>query len=141
MSIARELMTDAPATVRPTWTVRQAVRLLQTLDVRHLPVVNESRELVGMISDRDLRSLSVPAIVGTELVGSVETALDAPVSSLMTGDALSVEQEAEASEIVALMLEHRIGAVPVTDADGTLVGIVSYIDVLRTFPHESVAAE
>lgn len=64
MLIARDLMTESPATIGPAWTIRSAVRLLQTLDVRHLPVVNEQGELVGMLSDRDLRALAVPVIVG-----------------------------------------------------------------------------
>lgn len=141
MLTAHDLMTESPATVGPTWTIRSAVRLLQTLDVRHLPVVNEQGELVGMISDRDLRALALPVVVGREYVGTLETALDASVSSLMTGDVLSVEEEDPASEIVEMMLEHKIGAVPVTDADGSLVGIVSYIDVLRALPLDAEAAE
>ena len=60
MMIARDLMTEAPATVGPTATVRKAVDILQTLDIRHLPVVNDDGELIGMLSDRDLRSLSLP---------------------------------------------------------------------------------
>ena len=41
---------------------------------------------------------------------------------------------ADLAEVVDLMLEHKIGAVPVTNADGALVGIISYLDVLRALP-------
>ena len=51
----------------------------------------------------------------------------------MTGSVLSVDSEAPLTDAVELMLEHKIGAVPVVDADGKLVGIVSYMDVLRVF--------
>ncbi len=141
MKTARDLMTEAPATVLPTSTVRKAVEMLQTLDVRHLPVVNEDRELVGMLSDRDLRALSIPYFVGPEHVGSLRTALDSGVASFMNSDVLSVEADADAAEVVDLMLDHKIGAVPVTDADGTLVGIISYMDILRAVPLEADAAE
>lgn len=50
----------------------------------------------------------------------------------MSGAPLSVSTETPAREVVELMLEHRIGAVPVIDAEQRLVGIVSYVDVLRT---------
>ena len=136
---ARDLMTEAPVTISPKSTVREAARLLDTLDIRHLPVVNEEHELVGMVSDRDLRSLSVPAFAGAQRIGNVQTALDASVSSVMTTEVLSVEEEADAKELVDLMLDFRVGAIPVTDGDGTLVGIVSYIDVLRTCLNESAA--
>ena len=49
----------------------------------------------------------------------------------MTADVLSVDVETDVTEIIELMLEHKIGALPVTDGDGGLVGIVSYMDVLR----------
>ena len=92
-----------------------------------------------MLSDRDLRSLSFPMFVGSEYAGDMRRALDAKVSELMSSDVLSVEVEANVSEAVELMLEHKIGAVPVVDADGVLVGIVSYMDVLRALPLDDAA--
>jgi CBS domain-containing protein len=127
-------MTENPATVRLDAKVRDAVQVLHTLDVRHLPIVRADGTLAGILSDRDLRALSVPYIVLDEYVGNLQTALDASVATLMNADVLSVEPEADASEIVDLMLENKIGAVPVVEADGTLVGIVSYVDVLRELP-------
>jgi CBS-domain-containing membrane protein len=139
MTTASELMTEAPATVWTTTKVRTAVDMLQTLDVRHLPVLDEAGELVGMLSDRDLRALQIPYVFAEEYVGQLRQALDAPVSTVMSGPVISVDQEDDASQIVALMLEHKIGAVPVIDVEGTLVGIVSYTDVLRTLAIDSAA--
>lgn len=128
---ANELMTPQPAAVRSTDRVGQALQILQELEIRHLPVVNEQQEPIGMLSDRDLRALSVPVVLDDEWLGTVRTALDAPVSSIMTGAPLSVELEADAAEIVDLMLDNKVGALPVVDAEGRLAGIVSYVDVLR----------
>ena len=55
--------------------VSEAVRLLHSPDVRHLPVVDESGSLVGMLSDRDLRALSFPEVFGAEYMGAVQAAL------------------------------------------------------------------
>lgn len=134
MLTAHDLMTEDPTTISINATVRQAVSLLQTLNVRHLPVVDEEGALVGMLSDRDVRALSLPEFVGTEYIGKIQTAMHAPVSSVMSGDVISVDVEADAAEIVDLMLDQGIGAVPVVDADGTLVGIISYVDILRVLP-------
>jgi acetoin utilization protein AcuB len=131
MLTAHDLMTEDPTTISMNATVKDAVWLLQTLDVRHLPVVDEEGALVGMLSDRDVRALAIPKFFGSEYIGKIQTALEAPVSSVMSSDVISVDLESDFAEIIDLMLDHRIGAVPVVDADGTLVGIVSYMDVLR----------
>jgi acetoin utilization protein AcuB len=136
MQTARDLMTPDPVAVRATATVNEAVQMFQALAVRHLPVVNAAHELIGMLSDRDLRVLAIPSIIDNVWIGAIQTALGAPVATVMSGDPLSVDLDADAAEIVDLMLDHRIGAVPVVDADGRLVGIVSYVDLLRELAFE-----
>lgn len=133
---ARDLMTENPVAISPSEKVKQAIQILQAMDIRHLPVVNEDGELVGMLSDRDLRAVSIPYLMADEHIGQILTAREAPVSDLMSSDVLSVEAETQVSEIVELMLENKIGAVPVTRPDGTLIGIVSYMDVLRKLPFD-----
>ena len=63
--------------------------------------------------------------------------LDSSVASFMSSDVLSVDTEADGAEIVELMLDNKIGAVPVTGENGELVGIVSYVDVLRKLMGEA----
>lgn len=129
--IAREMMTPTPARVFETARVRDAVEMLQALEVRHLPVVNDDDELVGMLSDRDLRGLAVPDVAAGELQGTVLRAMDSSVAAVMSSSVVSVEEEDEVEDVVELMLDSKVGAVPVVDGDGVLVGIISYIDVLR----------
>jgi CBS domain-containing protein len=136
MLTARDLMTKNPVTIAPTAKLYQAAQALQALDIRHLPVVEEG-ELIGMLSDRDLRALSIPYIVGGDYASDIAAARNASVATIMSGNVYAVEPEAGADEIVELMLEQKIGAVPVTDPDGKLVGIVSYMDVLREIPLEA----
>jgi acetoin utilization protein AcuB len=136
MLCAHDLMTEDPTTISMTASVHQAVRLLQTLDVRHLPVVDEEGTLLGMLSDRDVRGLGFPEAAGGEDPTTILTALDAPVASIMSSDVVSVDVDADAAEVIDSMLDRKVGAVPVVDADGTLVGIVSYMDVLRELSME-----
>jgi acetoin utilization protein AcuB len=122
---ANEIMTANPMTISDRATAREALELLQTLEVRHLPVVRSSGELVGVLSDRDLGGSRAPFTVDG---GAPNRA----VTELMTAEPLTVDPEAEVSEVVDLMLENRVGAVPVVDpTSNELLGIVSYVDVLR----------
>ena len=72
--LVAELMTQDPATTRPDATADEAWRQLQTLEIRHLPVLKE-RHLVGIVSDRDVRTvLTSPA--GSLEGGEVRYGLD-----------------------------------------------------------------
>lgn len=123
--VVADLMTSEPATVLWTASVGAALAKLHRLDVRHLPVVDEEGALVGMLSDRDFRPLPHDA------ASSRSPSPELPVSDLMSSDVLSVQAETSARELIDLLLDQKVGALPVTDSEGALVGIVSYIDVLR----------
>lgn len=126
-----ELMTPNPQSANVTDTVRDVWIMLLDLDVRHLPIV-ERDELVGMISDRDLRSFILPMNSELETIATEDARFDRPISELMQGDVISVHPETDVTEVIDLMIDHRIGAVPVVEPlTGTLVGIVSYIDIIR----------
>jgi acetoin utilization protein AcuB len=120
MTIASDIMTAKVVTIRQTATVREALKLLAELDVRHLPVVDERDELVGMLSERDLLRLRRSSEV-----------LNRAVSEVMSADVLVVTPTTHVDEIIDLMTEHKIGALPVVDNDSQIAGIVSYVDVLR----------
>ncbi|TXD34378.1 CBS domain-containing protein [Lujinxingia vulgaris] len=128
---ASELMTGNPERADVTDPLREVIRKLIELDVRHLPIV-ENNELVGMISDRDLQGLMVPDGSDLEVMRLSDTRFDQPISSVMQGDVISVHPETDVNEVIELMIDQKIGAVPVVDPiTGALVGIVSYVDVIR----------
>jgi acetoin utilization protein AcuB len=127
-----EIMTPNPERVRSDDSVASAINMLFEVDVRHLPVVNEDDELVGMLSDRDLRSYSVAGSMQYEGPGEISDGDAIAVGDIMQGDVISVGTDAEISDVIALMIDQKIGAVPVIDPlEGGLLGIVSYIDILR----------
>lgn len=125
MNTAGEIMTQDVTAIRETAPLIDAVQALQELDVRHLPVINEAHEVVGILSDRDLSG-----------VGDRPRALALPVSRVMSADVLVVELETELDDIIDVLTEFRVGAVPVVDADRRLAGMVSYVDVLRAVARE-----
>jgi CBS domain-containing protein len=131
--IAADLMTPEPIVIQPDDDISTAITLLDGTTFRHLPVVDEQGALVGMISDRDLRALLVPHFLRRETVEGIVARAEAPVSSVMTGNVVTVDMEDDVSMVADLIMRHKVGAVPVVDADARLVGIVSYVDLLRYY--------
>lgn len=132
----QDVMTENPSTVRASTPVGDVAELLTELDVRHLPVM-EGDTLVGIISDRDLRSVSSPRLLDQEGLDDLKARYDQPISELMVHDVIKVYPETEIVEVIDIMLESKVGAIPVVDAStGDLVGIVSYVDVLRGLREE-----
>ena len=113
-----DVMTRAVITIRPDTPSEKARALMDQHRIRHLPVVTEGR-LVGMLSDRDVRSAAAGASA-------------ARADRIMTRDPVTVTSRARVEHAARRMLEGRFGALPVVDGD-MLVGIVTYTDLLRAF--------
>jgi acetoin utilization protein AcuB len=137
---ANDLMTPDPVTVTPQASVAEVWDLMRELEVRHVPVV-ESGALVGMLSDRDLARFDMARLLMVEGAETLRHELATPVVKVMSSDVIAVNPETELEEIVELLVEHRIGAVPVVrSSTREVVGIVSYIDVLRAL-QDSLAGQ
>lgn len=129
---ARTLMTADPETISAQSHLLEAVSRMAELDLRHLPVVDSSGKLVGMISDRDVRTaIGSPA----EALRSrgFEDSEGLTVASVMAEDPLCVELDTPVREIATLIATEKIGAVPVVDENENVVGIVSYVDLLTWY--------
>ena len=125
---AAELMTPIPVCVDLGSSVREAMQLLSHTGLRHLPVT-ERGKLVGIISDRDLRT-----VAGDYLnVESDTTARPYPiVADFCERNVITVAPDDDVTKVIDLMLSHNIGALPVVKGPlAEVVGIVSYVDVLR----------
>ena len=125
--LVRDIMTQSPVCVTPRTRLADAIEVMYANDIRHLPVLDHQR-LVGILSDRDLRSLWDPTADVANRDGRI---YEKPVSELMSGEPITVQAEDDIDEAIDVLVEHRIGAVPVVNAEGVLVGIVSTIDVLK----------
>lgn len=126
-----DVMTEDPIWVEATATLGEAARKLDETAVRHLPVLREG-VVVGIVSDRDLRS-ALPDL--GELARDPDRfaeRLDTRVGEVMTTKVDMVDPDRDLRDVVDEMLEHHVGAVVVADPESSkLVGIVSYVDVLR----------
>ena len=127
--LVRDIMTPRPLTARPWTTVRDVAELLLREDIRHLPIV-DAGAVVGVVSDRDVRQFVRDTLFSDSTVARGH--LTQPVSSIMCTDVIDAGADDEIDVVIEKMVEHKIGAVPVTDGEGVLVGIVSVHDVLKS---------
>jgi acetoin utilization protein AcuB len=125
-----DVMTKDPLTVTATETIGQAEELMNTNKIRQLPVV-QGKKLLGIVTDRDIRSFLSGSLL--ESPGTREKTLDTKVREIMTTEPMTVSPEDDLQEAVELLIEEKIGGIPVVDETEGLVGIVTYVDVLRCF--------
>ncbi len=115
-----DLMSTALVTVRPRDTIERADMDMRLAGIRHFPVIDDRNRLVGIISDRDLlRAFGVP---DTRLI---------VIADLMTTKIRTITADALAEEAVELLIENKIGCLPVVGDDGQLVGLVTETDFLE----------
>jgi CBS domain-containing protein len=122
------VMTRGPATVEEAAPVSDAAAEMAAGGFRHLPVVDATGALVGMISERDLR-----ARLGTDVARFADATADAlaePVLEAMTPDPVSLPPTAMLAEALEVFADERVGAIPVVDDADRPIGIVSYVDLL-----------
>ena len=125
-----DVMTKNPLVMTPAETIGQADELMTENRIRQLPVVGEGA-LLGIITDRDIRSfLAQSALVEPE---ERTKALRTKVSDIMTAEPLTLAPDDDLREAIELLIEEKIGGIPVVDQAEGLVGIVTYVDVLRCF--------
>jgi acetoin utilization protein AcuB len=137
----RSLMSTDLVWASPDDDVRTAALRMRRCKVRHLPVLDEERRLMGVLSDRDIaRNLPSP-ILGLEAEHDVVLAL--PVSAIMMrGSVLAVSPATSLREAMELMLANRISALPVIDGRERAVGMLSVVDcVNRLREYVSSAAD
>ena len=128
----RELMTGALITARPDMPVLDARHLMVEKRIRHLVVTSARGELLGIVTDRDIR-LNLPSQATSLSVWEMNYLLTRlTVGTVMTASVITVGPDREARDAAQLMLDHRIGALPVVDG-GRPIGIVTETDLLRAF--------
>ncbi len=130
----RELMSGGLITVRRETPVLEARDLMVKERIRHLLVTQTGGALVGIVTDRDIR-LNLPSKATSLSVWEINHLLTKlMVEQVMTQSVITVGPDRPAREAARLMLDHKIGALPVLD-EGRLVGIITETDIVRAFVH------
>jgi acetoin utilization protein AcuB len=130
MLVGRRMRTSL-ITVTKEATLARARELLHNHRIRHLPVVEGDR-LVGILTDRDIRQASPSSTAGISQDRTSAFLAQIPVGGAMVLDVRTVSPYTTIEEAARLMIEHKIGCLPVTEAN-RLVGIITETDILGVF--------
>ncbi len=126
----------------------EAIEMLLNKIYRTLPVLDAAGQVVGILTEGDLlRTVDMLATSAQQQLTRAEITtiltrlqrLDRSVSRIMTANPITINSDTPVSRALALMVKHEIKRLPVVEADGNLVGIVSRVDVLRTISPPLVA--
>ena len=106
-----------PVTILRGSTVAQAMDIMAEYHIGGIPVVDEQRHLVGIVTNRDLR---------------FERRLDRPVEEVMTKDNLvTTHQQTDLSDAAEILQKNKIEKLPVVDKDNRLIGLITYKDITK----------
>jgi len=127
-------MTRKVITVAPEQSVFEAQELMAHHSIRHLPVIDANQKLIGIVTDRDIRS-AVPFnfIKDSCTTEQREQICSLAVKDIMTREPISISPTSTIQDALLMIQTSKVGALPVVDEAGKLSGILSVRDLLRAF--------
>jgi acetoin utilization protein AcuB len=117
----KSLMIPDPITVTEKASVEEAIEIMKTNSIRHLPVVSKDNTLKGFVTLADLKVGLIPSMVS-----------GLTLSDLMIRDPITIDPESDIEIAAQLIYKYKIGGIPVVKR-GKLVGIITESDLLRAF--------
>ncbi|WP_319407144.1 CBS domain-containing protein [uncultured Desulfosarcina sp.] len=132
-----KFMTKDVITLGSDSDIAEAKQLMIRYRIRHLPVTRPDRTLIGIVSDRDVRSAMPSKFFNDHGIEETETdrLTGVLVQEIMTKDPVSVSLSSTIQDALLLIEKTRVGAFPVVDENLKVVGIVSDRDLLNAFIH------
>lgn len=130
-----KFMTREVVTLNRKMDISEARQLMGRYRIRHLPVIQPDNTLVGMVSDRDMRSALPSKFFECKMTAEEdqERATGVLVQDIMTKDPITISLSSTIQDVLLLLQKARVGAFPVLDEHHKLAGIVSDRDLLNAF--------
>ncbi len=127
-------MTPDPVTIGADMPVIEAAAMLRKKRFRHLPVVDGDGRLLAMLTDRDLRSACPSTVLSLEEREQVlEKVKATSISEIMSTDFVALQPTSTLDDALLLFQTHNIGALPVIDDQGRVIGIFSLNDMMTAY--------
>jgi len=117
----KSLMIPDPITITEEATINEAIEIMKTNSIRHLPVAGEDKMLKGFVTLADLRLALIPSMVA-----------GLSLADVMIRDPITVGPNSDIEIAAQLIYKYKIGGIPVV-TKGKLVGIITESDLLRAF--------
>jgi CBS domain-containing membrane protein len=129
--LVKDLMSAPAISFFAEQTLPLAEEIMRLKHLRHLPVIDDQRRLVGLVSHRDLLAAQISNQTGMTREARNAVQAHVRVGQVMTRDVWTVGPDVAASIAAATLLDHKFGCLPVVDAEGILLGIITEHDLLR----------
>lgn len=127
-------MSKNPVTVAPEKSIEDARQLLENYHFRHLPVVDSFGSLLGMVTDRDLRSAYPSTVLdSTEQSRVLDRVRNIPVSDIMSSNNIWLSPSSTLDDALLMFEKRTVGALPVVNVNMLVVGILSFNDLLKAW--------
>jgi len=132
--IVKDLMTSAPLTLEQTATLDVARQFMKKNRIRHLPITGDNGELVGLLSLKDIVAASVSALADIDESERDELDSLTPVAAVMSKNLIVTTPDTGLRRAGEIMLEQKIGCLPVIDGDN-IQGIITEADFVQLSVH------
>ncbi len=130
--LIRDWMAEEIITVDENTSVMVATRMMKENNVRRLPVVSHG-QLIGIVTDRDLKEASPSKTNSMDIHELYYLLSEMRLKEIMSNNPVSLDADETLEMAAMVMLENKISGLPITDASGQLVGLISESDILRGF--------
>ena len=127
MFLVEDLMTRELITLKPDDNLAQADTFMNRGRIRHLPVVNSTGRLVGLVTHRDLLKVFADR--------TREGAMTVRAGDVMTTGVATVTPQTRLFEALNMMIENKYGCLPALDDQGVLVGLITQFDLMKFAAH------
>ena len=130
METVRKWMSSPALVVDPSMPLPDVRQRLTQQHIRRLPVVDEAGQLVGIVTEGDINRVSDSHITDVRDYSLYHRVADLPIGEIMTRAVVTVTPDTPILVVARLLLEHRIGGVPVAE-DGQVIGMITESDLFR----------
>ena len=124
-------MTTDVVSVGPDTSLLKVGKLMKDHHIRRIPVVDENGQVVGIISDRDVRDASPSKATTLDMYEMHYLLAELKAKNIMTAKPITVKPTDTVEQAALIMLDNKVGGLPVVDDSGKLVGIISDHDVFK----------
>ncbi|RYG74937.1 CBS domain-containing protein [Lentibacillus lipolyticus] len=125
--LVEEIMKTEVKTLSPTATIADALKLLREEPIRHIPIINKDNQVIGIVSDRDVRDAS-PSIFDD---GSNQHQLNKEIQSIMSHPVITVHPLDFVEEVARIFYDETFACLPVV-SNNTLAGVITEKEMLYT---------
>lgn len=129
----RDRMSSPAVTITPDTSLREALDLMHEHRFRRLPVVDEEGRLVGIVSERDLLYASPPPATLLHGLELNDLLAELQTEEIMTRKVITTTPDTFVEEVAHLMVENKVGGLPVVDGADHVVGVITETDVFKAF--------